>query len=133
MGRPESPEGRRVPVSFKLSEAEAALVDSARGDLERGPWMRQAALDAAKGNTGIPEPLRIPLVVSDRQPPGTVTAVSAGRGADGKPRVSAASAVNVSAVEPAPKPRRDPKTCKHQNMALHRGYCPDCETMAVKK
>lgn len=56
MAREKSPEGRRVPVSFKLTDAEAGLVDAARGALERGPWMRQAALEAAKGNTGTAKP-----------------------------------------------------------------------------
>jgi Zn finger protein HypA/HybF involved in hydrogenase expression len=37
----------------------------------------------------------------------------------------------LAAVRPAPK--GNPKNCKHENMRLHRGYCPDCETMAVKR
>ena len=48
MPRPKTPDGRRVPVSFKISEPEAALVDSLRGDKERGAWLRDAALAVAR-------------------------------------------------------------------------------------
>jgi len=71
---------REIIVSVRLSDAEAADIDAARGPVERGAWMREAALSAAR-----------------------------------------------------PAPKQNPKTCKHAGMKLHRGWCPDCESMAVKK
>lgn len=56
MARPKSEHGRRVHVNVMLSEAEAALVDSVRGGVARGPWMREAAIEAARRRPGIPEP-----------------------------------------------------------------------------
>lgn len=71
---------RDIIVSVRLNEAEAAGIDAARGPVERGAWMREAALAAAR-----------------------------------------------------PAPKKNPKACKHEGMRLHRGWCPDCESMAVKK
>ena len=48
MARPKTPDGRRVPVSFKLTEAEAAMIDSLRGGTKRSVWLRDAALQAAR-------------------------------------------------------------------------------------
>lgn len=129
MARQESPDGRRVHMNVKFSEAEAALVDAARGNRDRGAWLRSVALAAL----GIPESrnagaIEIPVIASDRQPPGAVTAVSAGRGADGKVRVSAASTVNVSADTPAPRPRK----CRHPKVRV-KGVCPDCTEYVASK
>jgi hypothetical protein len=129
MARQESPDGRRVHMNVRFSEAEAALVDAARGSRDRGAWLRAVALAAL----GIPESRNaggtgIPVVVSDRQPPGTVTAASAGRGADGKARASAASAVNVTAEVPAPRPRK----CRHPKVRV-KGVCPDCTEYVASK
>lgn len=44
MARKQTPDGRRVTVCAKLSEPEAAAVDTARGTLTRGTWLRMAAL-----------------------------------------------------------------------------------------
>jgi hypothetical protein len=78
--QPERSVARGIVISVRLSEAEAALVDAARGADERGAWIREVALAAA-----------------------------------------------------TPAPKRNPKNCKHEGMKLHRGWCPDCESMAVKK
>jgi hypothetical protein len=48
MARPRTPDGRRVPVSFKLTDAEAELVDSLRGETERSVWLRDIAIAAAR-------------------------------------------------------------------------------------
>jgi hypothetical protein len=48
MARPRTPDGRRVPVSFKLTDAEAELVDSLRGETERSVWLRDIAMAAAR-------------------------------------------------------------------------------------
>lgn len=71
---------RRVVISVRVNEAEAAEIDAARGTADRGTWLRDVALAAAR-----------------------------------------------------PAPKRNPKNCKHEGMKLHRGWCPDCETIAVKK
>jgi hypothetical protein len=71
---------RTVAVAVRLTEAEAAEIDAARGAVDRRTWVREAALAAAR-----------------------------------------------------PAPRRSPKNCKHEGMRLHRGWCPDCESLAVKK
>lgn len=71
---------REVIVSVRLSNAEAAEIDAARGTADRGTWLREVALAAAR-----------------------------------------------------PEPKKNPKNCRHDGMKLHRGWCPDCESMAVKK
>lgn len=126
MSRQPDPDGHRIHVNIKLSGPEAEIIDAARGDLERGPWMRQAALAVARRDSGIPLLTSlggIPL------PPGTITAVSAWR-EDGELKVSAANVANVAPDTPAPKPRN----CKHPNLRLTKGVCPDCrEYVSGKK
>lgn len=129
MPRHPSPDGRRVHMNVKFSEAEAALVDAARGSRDRGAWLRGVALEAL----GIPESrpvsiggFEVPVIVSDRQPPGTITLASAWE-EDGELKVSAASAVNITADEPAPKP------CKHKGLRLTKGVCPDCQQYVASK
>ena len=60
MARPKSPEGKRVTICAKFSEAQAAEIDAARGTIDRSEWMRRAALSAA-------ERQRIPAGHFDRQ------------------------------------------------------------------
>ena len=98
-GRPPLPDGHRIPVVIKLSDAEAALIESARGATPRAAWMREAILLAARRNPGIleppaaaprrnpgilePEPVRIggieiPIIIDERQPPGVVSVIAPG-------------------------------------------------------
>lgn len=60
MARPKSPEGKRVTICAKFSEAQAAEIDAARGHADRSEWLRQAALAAA-------ERQRMPAGRTDRQ------------------------------------------------------------------
>lgn len=116
MARPQSPDGHRIHVNIKLSDAEAAAIDAARGTTERGPWMREAALAVARRDPGIPRLTNFGTSVK----PGTVTAVSVRR-EDGEIKVSAASAVNVTPGEPAPK------TCPpHPKARVNKGLCGAC-------
>jgi hypothetical protein len=115
-------------MNVKFSEAEAALIDAARGGTDRGAWLRDAALTAL----GIPESrtvsiggIEIPVVVSDSQPAGTLTAVSTWR-EDGKLKVSAASASGITPDEPAPKPRAK-HPCEHR--VKPGSYCRSCERL----
>lgn len=47
-GRKKEPEGKRVTICAKFSEAEEAVIDTARGDMNRSEWLRLAALAAAE-------------------------------------------------------------------------------------
>ena len=47
MPRQKQPGGKRVTLSFKVSEAEAARIDLAREGMDRSEWLRLAALSAA--------------------------------------------------------------------------------------
>jgi hypothetical protein len=68
-----------------------------------GPCRREEMTEAFRaGYLAASAPgFKIPLIVDDRQPPGTVGLISAGTDADGKLKVSAVVAVNVA---PDPKP-----------------------------
>jgi hypothetical protein len=48
MARPESPDGKRVTICAKFSEAQAAAIDAARGHMMRSEWLRHAALAEAE-------------------------------------------------------------------------------------
>jgi hypothetical protein len=48
MARPKTPDGKRVTICAKFSEAQAAEIDIARGHMDRGEWLRIAALAAAE-------------------------------------------------------------------------------------
>jgi len=48
MAKPKTPEGKRVTVCTKFSEAEAEAIDVARGMATRSQWLRSAALAAAE-------------------------------------------------------------------------------------
>lgn len=75
--------------------------------------------------------IKIPLIVDDGQPPGTVTAVSRGLDRDGNPFADVRHMVNVAPSEP--EPERAPATCKHKGLRLSKGVCPDCMTYVAKK
>jgi hypothetical protein len=75
--RPKSPEGKHVTMSARFTEAEAALIDEARGTDDRNTWIRRVALAAVSGSARKPPekrggsiaPARVPPVpVSDRPP-----------------------------------------------------------------
>jgi hypothetical protein len=60
MARPRTPEGKRVTMGAKFSEAQAAEIDAARGVMNRSEWLRHAALAAT-------ERQRAPAAHTDRQ------------------------------------------------------------------
>lgn len=131
MARHKSPDGRRVPVSFKLTEDERDLVDSLRGETERSVWLRDRALAAAREeNSGIPRPKR-PSPASQRR--------TAARLADPKLRRKPDEAVGAALAEqdatplvPLIQEEPDAKPCKHKGLKLSKGVCPDCKEWAVK-
>lgn len=105
MARPKTPDGRRVAVSFKLTETEAELVDSLRGGTERSVWLREAAMVVAhaKRDSGIPKPYRDPY--ADRRPrPARLT-----QGTD-------------------TDPTEDAGDCPHPKARVLKGLCNACGT-----
>ena len=103
VARKQTPEGKRVTMGVKFSEPEAEAIDAARGNVNRSEWLRTAAL-AALG----------------RQPPGAPPTMPPA-GPPPRPRRAAAP---VRFREP--EPERTPKNCKHPNMRVSKGVCPDC-------
>lgn len=102
-----------------VTEAREAMVSAA---------VQLAVLGAALGDEGAaPEsvaPLKIggfeiPVVVSDRQPPGIVSVVSAGLDRDGKPVVSAAH-TDIGADE------AEAGDCPHPARRVLKGLCGAC-------
>lgn len=123
MPRKPTRDGRRVHINIRVSEPEAVLLDSVRGELRRGPWMREAALGAAHRmrNSGIPESLGIGIIVDDRQPPGIVSVI-----APGEEKTDVRSFA-LTPEEAVPKHGRKPKAkrpCEHR---IRPGsYCTRC-------
>lgn len=62
----------------------------------------------------------IGVTADERQPPGTVTAISAGRDERGGPAVSVAHMVNVAA------------NCPHPKARINKGLCGNCGTYVGK-
>jgi nucleotide-binding universal stress UspA family protein len=92
MGRAWTPEGKRVPIGLKVSEAKAKAVDAARGATPRAQWLA-AAVDAALAAGTVseaakerPEPPRVRAKVPAPDP---VEAVRALAEASGAPLVTA--------------------------------------------
>jgi hypothetical protein len=126
VARPKSPDGRRVPMSTRFSEPEAAAIDAARGNTGRSEWLREVALAAASASDRKPLPTDVITIVTDeRMPPGTAAYV----GPSGK---VAAFNIGTGPKPPAapvrfrePEPNLAPMDCKHPR--VHgKGACPDC-------
>jgi hypothetical protein len=66
MAKPKSPEGKRVAMSVRFSEDEAAQIDAARGGVNRSEWLRSAALAFAVA--GCRAPRRTPVAAPERLP-----------------------------------------------------------------
>lgn len=118
-------------MSTRFSDAEAAEIDAARGTMERGPWMREAALSVARRDTGIPQPIRIgdieiPILVDERQPPGVVSVI-----APGEDRTQVASFA-LAPEDPSARPPRPP-AAKSRSACPHRlpsgAWCKACEAV----
>lgn len=102
MARTKTPDGKRVGISAKFSEPEAAEIDAARGGMQRGPWLRLAALAAARdgqpGNRG-------PAVRADSPDPGYVRWAPSG----------------PVYADDAPAP-----DCRHPSGSVEDNVCRDC-------
>lgn len=58
MSRTKTANGKRIPLSVKVSEAKAAAVEAARGGACTAHWL-EAAIDAALAREAAPEPLTL--------------------------------------------------------------------------
>lgn len=125
MPRKPTRDGRRVHINIRVSEPEAALLDSVRGGLRRGPWMREAALGAAHRmrDSGILESLGIGIIVDDHQPPGIVSVIAPG---EEKTDVRSFALPPEEAVT-------ETANCKHRGLRMAKGVCPDCCTYVARK
>ena len=113
MARQPTPDGRRVHMNVKFSEAEAAAVDEARGETERGVWLRETVLrDLPLVVVAVTAPAPVPVKRSRAKaaPPSVPAPVSP----PADPRVSAGTATAVfqpAGAEPvvtAPVPPKTP-------------------------
>ena len=105
MARPKSPEGRRVTMAMRLSEAEAAVINEARGAADRSEWLRAVSVAAARAELG--ERVRLPSV--------SVNGLAAEAAKqDVRP-------VSVNGNDASPEP-----PCKHPADYVDAGYCRKC-------
>ena len=63
--------GRTVALAAKFSTAEAAIIDTARGEVTRSAWLRSVALTAAGNPVNLPVGARAPAG-KPGSPPGRV-------------------------------------------------------------
>jgi hypothetical protein len=138
MGRVLTPDGKRVSIGLKVSETKAKAVDAARGGVPRAQWI-EAAINAY---------LALPVTV-ESPPPEVVedAIVPPERGADRKRKAAAesspveairalaeASGVPLVPASELERPAaRSPKNCKHPNMRIRKGVCPDCDEWVTAK
>lgn len=178
MSRVKTPDGKRVSLGLKVSEAKAAWVDKLRGDTPRALWLESlvdAAIASASGGMPAvmpapPERKRRPPAMHGQQaviprpvpkdspgspppqpPPAPARTVdeAAARLAELRAKALASDVEPISdpaelarrsieghieqiAAQSAPKRKRDPKTCKHENMQMIKGSCDDCGVYGVK-
>ena len=112
-------DARTVPVSIRVSDAEAAMINAARGNMSISEWLRTVTLSAARASGRKPRPTDvITITVDDRMPAGTAAFVSRGK---------------VTAFNIGPEPDRVPKNCKHPNFRGIKGVCPDCHEWVTGK
>ena len=138
MGRAWTPEGKRVPIGLKVSEAKAEAVDAARGATPRAQWLAAAVDAALAAHAGRPVEVggvRINLIADGRVPEGVV----AGRGKDGpvavrlpSPAPDPVEAVRALAEATGAVPAsqlRAPqrKRCTHPGTRITGGYCQACD------
>ena len=167
MGRTLTPDGKRVSIGLKVSEAKAAAINAARGATPRALWL-EAAIDAclalpvtvdppAPPPPDVVEEAIVPLERGPERrrkapakraaaPESTAEAESEGERITAeiesdpdevaRLRLSRQQARQGQAVhwdpeplaedwDPAPVPKKD---CKHPNMRVKKGFCPDCQT-----
>jgi hypothetical protein len=95
-------DGKRVTFGVKVSEALAAQIDAARGDVSRSAWLEAAARGRLAGAAPVTEKRAAPV----RQPSRVVPA----------PKFR----------EPAAPREADRKPCRHEHVV--KGWCNECKT-----
>ena len=117
VARPKSPDGKRVPMSVRFSEPEAEEIDAARGSMDRGSWLREAALAAARPPGLHPLPQ---IQARGRVKSGTPPTMPP------EPPLPRPRKAPAPVRFREPEPERTPKNCKHPNFRGVKGVCPDC-------
>lgn len=124
-------------MSARFSEAEAAEIDAARGTTERGTWLREAALSVARGSRRKPPGKRGSSIASPVTPERLQELRDKALAADIEPVSDPAELARLGieahcaeiAAQSAPKPAN----CKHRNLRMAKGVCPDCKTYVAKR
>lgn len=124
------PLGKRVVIPVRVSEPMRDAIDAARGEMPRSAWIEEAVAS------------RLAEPAPPLHAPGTVRGAAAGQAEVQAPPRAAAGTVTFLepggvpvASEPVPKvpaARRGPKNCRHPNMRLSKGVCPDCSEWVSK-
>lgn len=128
-GRPRLPLGKRVVIPVRVSEPMRDAIDAARGEVPRSAWIEEAV---AARLAGPAPPLRAPGAV--RKAAARQAEVQAPRAAAGTVTFLEPGGVPVASepVPEVPAAKRGPKNCKHPNMRLSKGVCPDCSEWVSK-
>jgi hypothetical protein len=81
MPRPQSPEGKRVTICAKVTEADALVIDSrcAALGITRSAWLQSLIATSLAGVSDGGEVLGIKLTVDPQMPAGTAALASPGR------------------------------------------------------
>lgn len=107
-------EGRPARRYYKLTES--GIENAGAAMARASSQLSRLSLDPP-AHVPPPKTGGIPVILRDRQPPGTVSVVSAGLDRDGKPVVSAAH-MDIGADEP--------EECPHPPARINKGLCGAC-------
>lgn len=128
MARPKSPDGRHVTLATRVTEATAEAVDARRGEATRSEWL-EALVYAALG--GVVKPAAT-TVASSRPSSAAVPAKRAAGRARRPEAPAAARAVPFREPVATGGAGAARKACRHPNMRISKGVCPDCQEWVVK-
>jgi hypothetical protein len=136
MGRVMTPDGKRVSIGLKVSEAKAEAVDAARGDMPRALWLEalvDAALAGGQASEAAPERRVRPPVRARAHTPGRTPPKRVREASDPAPDpVEAVRALaEASGVSLVPASDLKPNRCGHPGTRMVGGYCSKCDHLVA--
>ena len=117
-GRKPEPDGKRVTICAKFSEAEALAIDAARGDATRSAWLRSLVGEALAPSVTVEATTQPADTINVTLPDGTSVAGA----------FTEMARQLQGAAELVPKRRN----CKHPGVR-GKGVCPDCHEWVASK